>query len=170
MDQLRTDLEHLVAGRCHRRSDFCANHNSLGRESTLAMERKERFGGHPHPPSFARAGRSDFWRLATDQRQELSGRIRLRTDLDLDGIPYVSTRNRYRHIYSLGHRHLGDNAKLRPVRHGDRKSIAADLAEFNSGVDPDGDGAGCSYGGTAPNRGRARNAKSARRSGKPDEG
>ena len=90
--------------------------------------------------------RSDFWRLATDHRQELSGRICLRADPDLDGISDVAARNRYRHIHSLGDRHLGNNAELRSVCNGNGKPVAADFAEFDGGIDPNGDGVGCSHG------------------------
>ena len=91
-------------------------------------------------------GEAIFRRLAADQRQELSSRICLRADPDLDGIPHVAARNRYRHICSLGDRYLGNAAELRSVCAGNRESVAADLAEFNSNLDPNSNGAGCSHG------------------------
>src|SRR5207249_11889230 len=57
--------------------------------------------------------------------EELSNRIHLRTDCDLDGLPLIAARNRYGHLHSLSDRDLGHPAWFRAIRRENGKPVAS---------------------------------------------
>src|SRR5260370_33850406 len=86
--------------------------------------------------------------MAYNFGQELSNRIHLWTDCDLDGLPLRAARNRYRHLHSLSHRDLGYTAQFRAIRRGNGKSVASYSAVLDGCAHDYCDGAFRRHGGT----------------------
>src|SRR4029453_15789662 len=98
--------------------------------------------------------------MAYNFGQELSNRIHLPTDCDLDGLPLHAARNRYGHLYSLSDRALGHNAWFRAICRGNGKPVPSCSAVLDGCAHHNCDGAFGRHSGTRAGCGGAAGKRS----------
>ena len=160
MVKLLARLADLVARRCFRSSGYSPVALALERARDAAQVEPEASIRSFRPLAVARgAGGNRVRWMASDFGAELSDLVHLRTDRHLDRVSFHAARNSHWHLYSFGHRNLGNAQWIRAVHFAIREPIALDAAVMDGRVDDHSNGNRSRNYGTQPHPGCARAAK-----------
>src|SRR5437879_12493470 len=139
MVKLLARLADLVARRCFRSSGYSPFAFALERARDAAQVEPEASIRSFRPLALARgAGGNRVRWMASDFGAELSDLVHLRTDRHLDRVSFHAARNSHWHLYSFGHRNLGNAQWIRAVHFAIREPIALDAEVIDVRVDTNG--------------------------------